>query len=196
MPWLLNAGVADSRELSWSRVLNTDGTTPLPPMWHRPDVVPAAEFWPLPFRQASNHPNVPDFCRGWGQGSLFVSKAFKTLVESKEPVTHHFVPLRLELHDGTVSEGAHFLFKFGNFVDGIITEKSEVGAMHDDTGKLGFYSTGPSPQITWQREAIENRHFWADTYLRNRPFCSDAFLEEMERQEMGVFDKIKSFVDD
>ena len=194
MPWLLNHGVADEREVSWSEVYREDGTKATPPMWHRPDNVPDAKFWPLPFKQTSRHTEIPDFCRGRGQGTLFVSSALRALIEKMDPVAHHFVPLRLELWSGAIIEGEYFLFKFGDFVDGIIAENSEVGPMLDSSGKLGFYSAGYSSKIIWRSEAISGRHFWTDTYLRNRYFCSDEFLRELKSRNMGVFDAIESFI--
>lgn len=161
--------------------------------WERHHIIPPEESWPLPFRQTSKHKHIPDFVSG-RYGELFISQAFRELIEEFDPVQHHYIPLHLYLADGRESVGEYFVFKFGSFVDGIIAEKSKVGPMYDRQGNLGFYSTGHSPKITWRADAVEGRHVWADTYLKDRFFCSDEFLAEVEKRKMKVFDKTESFV--
>lgn len=194
MPWLLSPAVADSRELNWDDIYNEDGSKMDPNVWAGPEQIPPQDTWPLRFRQTTKHKKVPDYCSGRYHGTLFVSRAFRDLVEAMDPVTHHYVPLQLTLHGGRESVGEFFLFKFGSFVDGIVAEKSEVGPIYDNEGRLGFYSVGSAATITWRRSAIEGRHVWADEFLKRRFFCSDAFLREVERLKMRLFYKVESFV--
>ena len=196
MVWLLDPRVSDQRELFWDDVYNEDGSEIAFKNWNRPEIIPPEESWPLPFRQTTKHKQVPDFISGRFGGALFVSQAFRELIEAFDPVQHHYIPLHLFLADGRESVGEYFLFKFGSYVDGIIADQSEVGPMYDNDGNIGFYSTGHSPKITWRAEAIEGRHVWTDRYLKRRFFCSDEFLAEVEKRKMTLFRKVESFVND
>lgn len=194
MPWLLRPATSDSRELSWDRDYDENGVLRYPQKWSDADVVPTAEYWPMKFVQSSAHKQVPDFCAAASYGALYVSRAVKELIQAMDPVTHHYVPLHLVLKDGRETVDEHFLFKFGSFIDGVMEEESEVGPMYNRHGRLGFYSTAIAPKIVWRADAIAGRHVWADRYMKNRFFCSDEFLTEIEKRKMGLFNKTESFV--
>jgi hypothetical protein len=88
-----------------------------------PHVVPDASSWPVRIVQSSKR-SVPDYTGGPALGIVVVSEGFKSLVESWDPVPHHFIPLEITRPDGTVAKGTNHIFKLGSFVEnGIVTEK-------------------------------------------------------------------------
>ena len=194
MPWMIDPETGDNRRPNWAEVRDEAGVPMMPKDWPEPTYVPPEETWPLPFRQVSKHKVIPDFCGGRWSFTIFVSQAFRELVEAMDPVKHHFIPLDLELHGGRRSVGEYFLFKPGMFVDGIIAEQSEVGPIYAPNGDLGFYGIGAHPRIVWRREAVAGRHVWADKYLNHMTFCSDEFMAEMRKRKMKLFLETESFL--
>ena len=119
MPWILDE-LGRSDKPDWAF---TDRQS-LPRNLSMPHVVPDASSWPVRIVQTSKRP-VPDYTGGPALGIVVVSEAFKSLVESWDPVPHHFIPLEITRPDGTVAKGTNHIFKLGSFVEnGIVTEKS------------------------------------------------------------------------
>lgn len=194
MPWFISTETGDHRRLNWEEVTDADGKDIAPYHWSLPTMIPDVSTWPLPFRQVSKHKTIPDICGGRYTGVIFVSKAFKELVEAMDPVQHIFIPLHLYLYDGRETVGEHFLFKFGSFVDGIVIEQSEVKKVIDRKGSFWRLDHGIGAKITWRENEINNRHVWADKYLPHDMYCSDSFMSELKVRKMGNFDKIQSFI--
>jgi hypothetical protein len=194
MPWNIDPETGDHRRLHWDDVRGPDGKDIAPYHWDLPTNIPGPETWPLPFRQTTKHKKIPDICGGRYTGVIFVSKAFKALVEDMDPVAHHFIPLHIYHHDGHESIAEHFLFKFGSFVDAIVIEQSEVKPMRRDDGVMWRLSHGSGARITWRASAIQDRHVWADKYRNTDMYCSDVFMKELKSRKMGTFDMVPSFV--
>lgn len=193
MPWFISTETGDHRRLHWAEIRDAKGQETVPDKWDRPTLVPDPSTWPLQFRQTTKHKTIPDICGGRYTGVIFVSKAFKELVEKWDPVQHHFIPLHIFHQDGHETIGEHFLFKFGSFVDGIVIEQSEVKPMMHE-GKMWRLSHGSRAKIVWCASAIAGRHVWADRYRDDDMYCSDAFMKELNSRKMGSFDKEPSFI--
>jgi hypothetical protein len=194
VPWQIDPNVKSAESVSWSKYPSDEASKALPEGWAEPDFIPPEEYWPLYFKQTSKQKKLPDVMLGIYLGSIFVSKNFKKLVETFEPVQHVFVPLVLELCDGATSKDDYFLLKFAGLTNGVVAEKSDVKPIYSRSGELGFYSAGYAPRITWREDAIQGRHLWADQYLPGRMFCSDEFFNELKIEKMGLFAADECFV--
>jgi hypothetical protein len=140
MPWLVDPRTFTSAEVDWGRLYSDDGRAQVPEGWAHPDVLPPENTWPLEFKQSSKHKKLHDLMQGALDPAIFVSRKFRALVEEMDPATHHFIPLHLHLADGSSSIEEYFLFKFGEFTDAIIEEKSELSGQYSDEGELRWYA--------------------------------------------------------
>ena len=152
--------------------------------WTDPKIVPDQSQWPLFFEQRTGPAKLPDFMGRGGGSAYWVSRRFKELVERMDPVSHVYVPLKLKLTDGRMSEGEYFLFKFSEFLDSIDAARSEVHPIYGPEKKTFFYSMGLGGRVSFYRNIVGGRHIWADKYLKNDFFCSDEFMKELKRLKM------------
>jgi hypothetical protein len=147
------------------------------------------------FRQTSKNSIIPDFTLGTYSNTYIVSNAMRALVEEYDPGVHYYAPIILTMKDGRVLEDQYHVFKIMRFVDAVIESKSQVGPMYYN-GKLGFYSTSARPKLTLKRDVVEGLHVWSDVYLKDRFFCSDAFIRQMDSRRFGPFERFETFIGD
>ena len=121
-------------------------------------------------------------CRGQG------------LIEEMDPAEHYFHPLELHLKSGEVLRDSYFLLRMGGLLEGIVPEESQVGEHYIDGKFIGYQRSAVRPKITWRSSAIEGRHFWMDKHFKHNIYCSDAFMAELKRRNIGHFRPIPSFI--
>lgn len=185
MPWGLDElGRSDEVDMAYAegqalpRNLSKPTTKLDPALW------PVREF----IAPDCKNPVIPDYTKGPAIGVVVVSAAFRQLVESLDPLPHHFIPLHITFPDGRVQTDTHFIFKLGQFVEGgIIPEQSEI-RVNMWQGEVSHYgATTLSPRLMWRAEAVAGRHIWADRHLPATVVVSDTLFARMKAQNMTGF---------
>ncbi len=201
MPWQLTADITDSRELLWGDMLTQEEQDQLPEDYvhlgrehgvpFHPDLPPIP--YGLTINNKKRHTTVPAICSGRFAYDIFFDEGMNALIEEMEPGVHFFHPLALYSQSEELFDTKHFLFRAGQLIDGIIPEQSEVVPKHMNGTLRRYLETAVWPKITWAEDAIAGRHLWMDTYFKGSLYCSDAFLEQIQKRNVGHYRTFPSF---
>ena len=135
---------------------------------------------------------LPDILAGRWSSDMIVSSRVREIFDAHDRVSHHYIPLELELKDGRRVK-SHFLFVAGDRIDGIDAQKSEVTPKIFG-GKLGYYSVPARPVICWKSDAIKGRAIWVDRYLPRFFGISDELKSIFEHEKITRFSLLPSSV--
>lgn len=161
------------------------------PPWEIDKVPLPAGKLPLRIKpcESLEHPDdLGDFIYGPMHGGITVRAAFRDLVEEMDPGAGHYTPMVLILPDGTEIADTFWRFTSLHPIDAMIPEKLTV--RQDTIRKGDFYTYTSGRHITFQGDAIGNRHIWRESQIGGSElYASDAFVKEMKRRGMEPFDR-------
>ena len=127
---------------------------------------------------------LPDLMPGRFSSDVLVSRRVKQFLDENDIVRHHYLPVRLHLLDGSVSEDQFFIFRTGDLTDAIVESESNL-ARHLIHGVFRYYAEVKQPVfVAWNAKSIEGRMIWKDRLLPGRLFISDAFKRFLEKNSM------------
>lgn len=142
---------------------------------------------PIPYKMIEGHLQeggvLTDLVSGRWSRDLIVSHRVKDMIEAKDRVQHHFIPVDLTLKDGSFVTGQYYIFVAGDLTDAVVPEASNVTPEIIE-GQFVYYNCSGEPDITWRPDAIEGRQIWVDKNLLGQIFISDAL--EAEFRENGL----------
>lgn len=131
-------------------------------------------------------------------GSVAVSARVMTKIEKIEPNVHQFIPLEIELPDGTISDRPYWRFCDMNVLDTLVLEKSEQvqpiwpnKERFPDFFRYGETANGP-PVLALNKAVIAGKAIWQD-YKLSLNFFSDDLANWLDAEGIKGWESDGSF---
>jgi hypothetical protein len=123
--------------------------------------------------------------------AIVVSGRFKEIIERFEPQRHHFWRVQVRGSSGDLIEADLYAFRPGNFVEGLIVEKSDARASRFP-GLI--HPIGMTPRLMWDSKAVAGLHVWCDWRMAGMYVFSDEIFDEVVRQDFSGYVAMESRV--